>query len=105
MKTKRHIILVTLLLSGCSPTMMWTKPDFNDVQFAKDKYLCMRETGFTEPNMTQAMLGSAQAGLAAGHGYYYPYPQAQAQRQNASKQLFDVCVQAHGYRLEEVKGN
>jgi len=88
-----------VLVGACGPKLVWVKPGVTELQIAQERYVCMRESGYTEKNPLAAIgetLQSTGAGLQ-GQPDPYRYSRLDADR---SRQLFSACMQAMGYSLQ-----
>jgi hypothetical protein len=89
------VAMAVVLTAGCSPSLAWYRPNTTQQEWNRDGYECRRETvqPATQPmtpivgdNFLSSMIGGYQLGTAM---------QGQQERED----LFDMCMQARGYRL------
>ena len=79
MKKILFLILLTLLLSSCHRTQLyWTKPDFSEQEFLKDRYECQYQS---EILFAQLSAGKYTSITARGD----------------ANQNFSMCMKARGY--------
>ena len=98
MKYRIYIVTASLLLAtGCASQTVWKKPRTTEAQFAKDRYQCMRETGYTEMNTLTYIGGAMQsAGENLGGGPNPSGDELADYRRN--RQMYEACMQSKGYR-------
>ena len=78
-----------LLLISCSSNQVWNKPNANQNDFSRDKYVCLQQAqqsssvGYLIPN---AFLGGYQAYTSSGVG--------------TNEALFNACMNANGWYLQ-----
>ncbi len=98
MRYRIYIVTTSLLLAaGCASQTVWNKTGGTEAQFAKDRYQCMRETGYTEMSTLTYIGGAMQStGEALGGGPNPSGDELADYRRN--KQMFEACMQSKGYR-------
>lgn len=78
MKKILFLIIITLLLSSCGPKLYWTKPNFSEQEFLKDRYECQYQS---EILFAQLSAGKYTSITARGD----------------ANQNFSMCMRARGY--------
>jgi len=92
-------LVFIVVLASCAPRLVWNKPGLTDSHLAQDKYQCMKETGFAEPNAFTKLglvFSSTAAGMQGGPNPHAARAQAIGQR----RQFFAACMESKGYKLE-----
>ena len=74
------LVLLIVLAGGCTRDLVWTRADFTQEQFQRERYDCMRQATYTSV-------------LGAG-GILVASPQV-------DDELYIECMRARGWRLEE----
>lgn len=90
------LFLIVTLMSACAVApvnkaeKMLYKPNITQQEYAKDRFECMKESQQTK----------YQAGGATGGGIFYEPGQAKSEV-ITNRELYDLCMQARGYRFTE----
>ena len=74
------LVLLIVLAGGCARDLVWTRADFTQEQFQRERYECMRQSTY---------VGAVGAG-----GILAATPQV-------NDELYIECMRARGWRLEE----
>ncbi|HUL21523.1 MAG TPA: PDZ domain-containing protein [Thermodesulfobacteriota bacterium] len=84
MKRIMWVLLAVVVLGGCAahPKLVWAKTDYAEEEFKRDNYQC------TQESRTQ-WYGQGAVGIAV----------ASANAEKSSRNLYQMCMEGHGYRL------
>ena len=95
------LLLFGFFLAGaCGPNLVWVwvKPGVTETQFAQERYICMRDSGYAGESVSGVgpALQSAGAGMQG-----LPDPYLYVRLEDARRRgIFLACMEASGYKLE-----
>ena len=91
MKIIAPLLLLTLLISACAPTVKWTKPSYNQAVFDYDFGNCKKEAEALIPPVTSKNTSRVFAGFSS--------PEEDA-REAKVEESINGCMQRKGYYLQ-----
>jgi len=88
-----RLIIVAVLLAGCSTRYYWTKPEATDRTFMNDNHVCAASATVYRESSTWGASLSPSLGIASG-GSFKGYVIAEAP--------YRMCMREHGWQREKL---